>query len=155
MSYPYGEPLTSKSQLVGRDSVDLLARMIYAEAEAESYEGKLGVAHVAKNRKWYNTAEFGGNTYEGVLLNNDEFALKLQPNLNSQAWEDSLEIASTMSTNENPIECCYWFNTTTYFNTRIRYKNGVKEYKAKSGTYFGIENEIVIGNHTFFLLGGY
>lgn len=42
MSYSYGEALTSISQLKGRDSVDLLARVIYDEARGESWAGKQG-----------------------------------------------------------------------------------------------------------------
>ena len=52
MAYFYGEPLENKgsstwdlSEFEGRDSVDLLARLIYSEAEGESNEGKRGVAH--------------------------------------------------------------------------------------------------------------
>ncbi len=43
MGYNYGEPLTNKSGLKefkGRNSVDLLARVIYGEARNQTWEGK-------------------------------------------------------------------------------------------------------------------
>lgn len=96
------------TEFKGRDSVDLLARMIYSEAEGEEYEGKLGVAHVAKNRKAYNNGKTYGKTYEEVLLKRGQFegmttSRARKPKLDSQAWKDSLHIASNMGTVANPI----------------------------------------------------
>lgn len=51
MSYPYGEALQSVNDLKGRDSVDILARIIYDEAESESWAGKQAVCAVVANRK--------------------------------------------------------------------------------------------------------
>jgi len=38
--------------------------MTYSEARGESWAGKQGVAHVAKNQKAKNLVQFDGNTYE-------------------------------------------------------------------------------------------
>lgn len=117
MAYPYGEPLENMGdkkdkwdfkEFEGRDSVDLLARMIYSEAEDQEYEGKQGVAHVAKNRKAYNNGKTYGKTYEEVLLKRGQFegmttSRARKPKLNSQAWEDALYIASNIGTEDNPI----------------------------------------------------
>ncbi|MFZ3589920.1 hypothetical protein ACOI1C_11725 [Bacillus sp. DJP31] len=68
-AYP-GECVIDKTDLqefLGLDSVDLLARVIYAGAQGETLEGKRGVAHVVKNRKDKNLSTFGGNTYAGVI----------------------------------------------------------------------------------------
>lgn len=118
MSYPYGEPLenlSGLSEFEGRDSVDLLARMIYSEARGESWAGKQGVAHVAKNRKATGT---WGNTYEDVLLSPSQFSgmatlSARQPDLTSQAWSDSLYIAMNMDTQYNPIGNRLYFRSTT------------------------------------------
>lgn len=161
MSYSYGEPLNSSNELQGRDSVDLLARMIYAETYDESYEGKQGVAHVAKNRKAKNLAEFGGSTYEGVLLYPGAFAMTgdmaLKPNTSSQQWQDSLEIASNMSSTHNPISSCLWFNRSDYYNTRIKKsENNTDLYKFPgSSTYQNVALKVTLGNHTFFRVDGY
>ena len=58
----YGEALNSKDELKGRDGVDLLARMIYAEAGGESSEGKCGLHLLPKTgrimqRKQQNSVE--------------------------------------------------------------------------------------------------
>ncbi|SHK59385.1 cell wall hydrolase [Tepidibacter formicigenes] len=109
MGYNYGEPLPDKSGLSefeGRDSVDLLARMIYSEARGESWKGKQAVAHVAKNRK-EKPYKFG-DTYEEVLLSPRQFAgmaekAAREPDTNSQSWNDSLYIAQHIDSQDNPI----------------------------------------------------
>ncbi len=45
-----GDKLTSRSQLYGLDSVDLLARTLYGETENDS-GSRVGVAYVVMNRK--------------------------------------------------------------------------------------------------------
>ena len=118
MSYPYGEllaNLSGLSEFEGRDSVDLLARTVYSEARGESWAGKQGVAHVAKNRKANGSR---GNTYEDVLSSPNQFdgmttLSARQPNLTSQAWSDSLYIAMNMDTQYNPIVNRLYFRSTT------------------------------------------
>jgi len=162
MPYPYGEPLsdlTGLTEFQGRDSVDLLARMIYSEARGESWAGKQGVAHVAKNRKAKNSTEFGGGTYEGVILKPGQFVgmttiSARQPDLNSQAWADSLYIASNLSTQDNPIGTCLWFVSNSYYSSHSRIYNGQAQYTFGSG-YVNVVEKVVIGNQTFFRVTGY
>ncbi|MFB5676424.1 hypothetical protein ACE3NQ_08485 [Paenibacillus terreus] len=77
-----GEKLTSRSQLSGRDSVDLLARTLYGETENDS-ESRVGVAYVVMNRKndkkYYEFRDL--NTIEAVVLAKDAF---------SCFWDDNL-----------------------------------------------------------------
>lgn len=164
MSYPYGEPLPDESGLSefeGRDSVDLLARMIYSEARGEAWVGKQGVAHVANNRKAKNLAEFGGNTFEGVLLYPGAFAgmttlAAREPSLTSQAWTDSLYIAGNMATQYNPIGTCLWFVTNSYYEDNSRIYNGQEQYTFNGGsTWKNVVEKNVIGSHTFFRVTGY
>lgn len=157
----YGEPLKDKeglSEFEGRDSVDLLARMIYAEARGESLKGKKGCAHVAKNRKAKNSTEFGGDTYAGVLLRSGAFAgmttkAAREPDLKSDAWKECLDIASNMSTTTNPIGKCLWFVTNDYFAKHSRVKDGKEQYLFSA--YCDVVEKVVIGNHTFFRVSGY
>ncbi len=108
MSYNYGECLTNQtglSEFEGRDSVDLLARMIYSEASIESNECRRGVAFVASNRKNDGT---WGSTYESVLLWPNQFYRMYSsnarcPETSSSAWLDSLNIAASMTSQTNPI----------------------------------------------------
>lgn len=167
MSYPYGEPLENigssawdLSEFKGRDSVDLLARMIYSESRGESSEGKRGCAHVAKNRKAKNSSEFGKNTYEGVLLKKYQFVgmttkSAREPNLDSSAWKECLKIASNMSTTKNPIGKCLWFVTNSHFSSNSRNEDGKEEYTFDGKNYREVVEKVVIGNHTFFRVKGY
>lgn len=161
MSY-YGEPLQDLPGLTefsGRDSVDLLARMIYSEARGESWAGKQGVAFVASNRKARNSSEFGGGTYEGVILCPGQFEgmttlSAREPDTASVAWSDSLYIASNMSTQNNPIGTCLWFVTNTYYNANSRIYYGQEQYTF-GGSYIDVVEKVVIGNQTFFRVAGY
>lgn len=161
--YPYGEPLADQSGLNefrGRDSVDLLARMIYSEARGESWAGKQGVAHVARLRKARNTSEFGGGTYEGVILKSGQFVgmttqAAREPDTSSQAWQDCLYIASNMATQNNPIGTCLWFVTNSYFASHSRTSGGTEQYTFDGSNYRNVVEKVVIGNHTFFRVAGY
>lgn len=112
MSY-YGEPLVDKSGLSefkGRDSVDLLARLIYSEASVESWKGKQAVAYVALNRKKSGEKKFGAEdgTFESVILHKGAFDgmttyQARKPVTSSQPWKDSLYIADHLSSQTNPI----------------------------------------------------
>ncbi len=162
----YGEALNSKDDLKGRDGVDLLARMIYAEARGESSEGKRGVAFVAQNRKDHATkaAEFGGTTWEGVLLKSGQFAMTgtaaLKPDTSSQAWADCLDIAQNLGDKTNPIGACLWFCTNKTFGNKTKTENGVEKYcfgnpTSSNAVFKEIVEKCVIGNHTFFRVTGY
>lgn len=151
----YGEPLNNESDLKGRDGIDLLARMIYAESANQSYEGKCGCAYVAKNRKDKNSKEFGGDTWEGVILKASQFAVSLKPDTSSSGWTDALDIAQNLSDKTNPIGGCLWFNTNKKYGERTRTVNGVEQYAFSNGNYKDVTEKYVIGNHTFFKITGY
>lgn len=156
----YGEALSSTADLKGRSGIDLLARMIYSEAGNQSEEGKRGCAFVAKNRKDKNTTEFGGNTWEGVILKANQFAgmttsNALKPDTTSSAWSDSLEIAKNLSKKTNPIGSCLWFNTNSLYAKQSKTESGKEYYKFGNGAYNEVTEKVVIGNHTFFKISGY
>lgn len=158
----YGEPLSSSSNLKGRDWIDLLARMIYGEAENQTEEGKRGVAFIAYNRKQKNLSEFGGNTWEGVLLKGFDgirSARALKPDTSSQAWKDSLDIAQNISSKTNPIGKCLWHNTKEAYNLHIRNAGGQgdpEQYKFSDlYGYRDVVEKKTIGDHIFFRVSGY
>lgn len=156
----YGEALNSKADLYGRDGIDILARMIYGEAEGECFEGKCGCAFVAKNRKDRNSKEFGFDTWEGVLLKPGQFSgldrpVILKPDTSSQAWTDSLYIAQNLSDQDNPIGGCLWFNGNEKYNERVSIVNGEETYTFASGSARKVVEKYVIEGHTFFKLSGY
>lgn len=156
----YGEALNSTSDYTGRDGIDLLARMIYSEAGNQTEEGKRGCAYVAKNRKDKNTKEFGGDTWEGVILKSGQFngmstSNALKPDTNSSAWKDSLDIAQNLSSKDNPIRGCLWFNANSTYKKQSKTENGKEYYRFGNGAYNEVTDKVVIGGHTFFILSGY
>lgn len=138
MSYPYGEPLENigtdpwdLTEFVGRDSVDLLARMIYSEAADQEYVGKQAVGHVALNRR--NNGSWG-STFEAVLLYEGQFHgmttdMARKPNLSSTEWAQSLYIASNITSQYNPI------------GNRLHFSRGLPSWAV---------DEIKIGDHWFY-----
>lgn len=156
----YGEALNSTDDLKGRDGIDLLARMIYSEAGNQTEKGKRGCAFVAKNRKDRNETQFGGNTWEGVLLKAYQFSGMtttnvLKPDTSSDGWKDSLDIAQNLSKKTNPIGGCLWFNTNSLYSKQTKTEGGKEYYKFGSGAYNEVVEKVVIGNHTFFRVSGY
>lgn len=155
----YGEKIMYE-QLEERPGLDLLARMIYAEAANQNEMGKRGVAFVARNRKDHaKSAEFGGTTYKEVISKKNAFesygkSMFLAPDTNSTAWKDSLDIALNMDTKVNPISACLWFCTNSYYSTRSRVVNGQEQYDFGAG-YKDIIEKKVLGDHTFFRVIGY
>lgn len=158
----YGDCLTDQTGLTefnGRDSVDLLARVIYSEAGGESWAGKQGVCWVVKNRRARNSTEFGGNTFAGVILKQGGFEGMLYssarcPNLNSSDWTDSLYIAENNTTQDNPIGTCLWFRPNANYASLSRINNGVEQFSG-FGSWVNVTEKVVIGNHTFFKVAGY
>ena len=156
----YGEPLNSTDDLKGRDGIDLLARMIYSEVGNQSEKGKRGCAFVAKNRKDRNETQFGGNTWEGVILKANQFAgmttsNALRPDTSSSAWADSLDIAQNLSSKTNPIGGCLWFNTNSLYRQQTKTEGGKEYYRFGSGAYNEVTEKVVIEDHTFFKISGY
>lgn len=171
MAYDYGACLTDQSGLsefVGRDSVDLLARLIFSEAQGESWAGKQGVAFVAQNRKLKNIPEFGtGGTFESVILHTTQGQADFVgmttsyarcPDRSLQAWSDSLYIAENMATQYNPIGQCLWFRTQQAYDAikGLTQINGHDTVSLDGGAnYREVVEKVVIGNHVFFRVQGY
>lgn len=162
----YGEKITSDERF-NRTGLDLLARMIYVEAEGESEMGKRAVACVARNRKDHKKAsKFGGTTYKDVILMGAQedpprlqfssvgTAKFLHPDLNSTAWKDSLNIALNMDTVVNPISACLWFCTNDVYSKNSKIENGIEKYSF-GGNYEQVTEKKILGGHTFFRVINY
>lgn len=129
----YGQPLTDLpgfQEYDGLSNTEILARLIYGEAEAEPWVGKTSVAYVVRNRVIKNLPEFGGSTYRGVMLKtfpdgSVAFAglqnpRALKPNINSNEWRDSVNVAGTFLSYQNLIGGCLWFWRSDYYNSNSR-----------------------------------
>lgn len=156
-----GEPLTSKSQLYGRDSVDLLARTLYGETRGDS-TSRVGVAHVIQNRKNNKTYnEFKNlNTIEAVVLapyafscfnaNDPNLAHCLKPDTSSSVWKNIVNLASNLNGFSNPIASKCFYNTNKRFTELSYTQNGKLYYKFPGGGTVEIHSKISIGEHMFF-----
>jgi len=152
---------TGFTEFDGLSDVDLMARLIYAEARGEITEGKRGIPHIVVNRALKNRSEFGGNTVRGVILNTKggfdgmNTASARCPLTSSQGWIDSLAVANNPGSNN--IGTNLWFNTTTLFNTLTRTAtSGYLEYRFPNTTpWLRVMERKAIGAHTFFRVYGY
>jgi spore germination cell wall hydrolase CwlJ-like protein len=141
-------------------NVDLVARLIYAEARGESMNGKKAVAQLVINRQLKNSSEFGGTSVHGVVLKSPGGFVGMTtsaarcPSTSTQQWQDSLSAANNPGS--GLIGKSLWFNTNTVFNNQSRTSNGYLEYKFPgTSTYKRVVERYVIGNHTFFRVSGY
>lgn len=128
------------------DETDLMVRVVAAEAESESLEGKKGVAHVITNRlKHPNKRLFDGYDIKSVILKPDAFeSIKRLKNkvLNPRKYipKKALEAAA------EAVNAVYFGgeedNTggATYFHP-VNFKSKYDPYWIKTKT---------IGNHNFY-----
>ncbi|MBP3609580.1 MAG: cell wall hydrolase [Lachnospiraceae bacterium] len=156
----YGESLSTANELIGRDGIDLLTRLIYAEALNQSESVKKGVAFVVKNRKEKNSSVFGGNTWEGVILEKNQFtkitsSYALQPDTSSEEWKTSLDIARNIADKTNPVGNCLWYAKSTYYARKVSTENGKEYYCQGTGVYNEVIEKTVLGDYTFYRLLGY
>jgi hypothetical protein len=155
-----GEKLTSRSQLSGRDSVDLLARTLYGETENDS-QSRVAVAYVVMNRKNYKGKPFANqNTVEDVVLYKGAFscfwdsnlAKCLAPDTSSAVWKNCVNVASNLSSFSNPIGDKRYYTRTDLFSSLSETRNGKLWYKMPGATVDEVEvtSKIAHGKHTFF-----
>ncbi|MBP2113886.1 MULTISPECIES: cell wall hydrolase [Paenibacillus] len=156
-----GDPLTSKSQLYGRDSVDLLARTLWGETRGDS-DSRVSVAYVINNRKNNTTyGEFKNlNTIEAVVLKpfafscfnegNPNLPECLAPNRSSAVWTNIVNLASNLGNYTNEIGSKCFYSTNTRF-AELSYTSGGKLYYSfPGGGTVQVSSKVVVGKHTFF-----
>lgn len=156
-----GEVLSSKSELYGRDSVDLLARTLWGETRNDS-NSRIAVAYVIQNRKNNNTYyEFRNlNTIEAVVLapfafscfndNDPNLPEVLAPDTNSAAWKNIVALASNLNNYANPIAGKCFYATNTRFAQLSETIDGKLYYSFPGGGTVEVSSKISVGAHTFF-----
>ncbi len=116
-----------------REDIDLLARIIFAEARGEPYEGKIAVGAVVLNR--VNDSRFP-NSVKKVIFQPGQFCGAGNSNFNKNPCKDSYQAAKEALAGKNPIRGALYF-----LNHDI------------AGTPRWIESKkrvAKIGNHTFY-----
>ncbi len=104
-NYTFGVPVDDNYDLSLLDNVDLLARLIYAEASVEKPIGQIAVGMVVRNRRF---SDGFPDTVTDVILQANQFESVgntnfRRPDTNSSAWNDCLYIAQHLDNYENPI----------------------------------------------------
>lgn len=104
-NYVFGMAVDDDYDLSKLDNVDLLARLIYAEASTEQSVGQIAVGMVVRNRRF---SDGFPNTVTDVILQSGQFesvgnAQFRRPDTNSSAWNDCLYIAQHLDNYKNPI----------------------------------------------------
>lgn len=110
---------------------DLLARIVYAEARGESYQGKVAVAHVVLNR--VDSHNFP-NSIESVIYQSGQFQPVSNGAINQRADEDSVRaVQEALSNRGNNQGSIYFYNPHIATSSWIFTRQTVK----------------TIGNHVF------
>lgn len=117
--------------------LDWLAKIVHAEAEGESSDGKIAVANVVLNRT--KSKEFP-NTIYGVIFDK-KYGVQFTPVANGKIYntpsKDSYHAAKRALYGENLIDNCLYF-CNLKISTNFWISNNRKFYKS-------------IGNHSFYL----
>lgn len=115
----------------GNAEIDLLSRLVQAEAGSEPYTGKVAVAEVVLNR--VNSGQFP-NTVEGVIYQSGQFSPVSNGSINMKASPDSLKAVYEALNGSDYAKGALFF------------------YNAKTATSRWLDSKptvTVIANHTF------
>lgn len=116
---PVEEVAVSTSKRTEEDSVDpeiidLLSRIIEAEAKGESYEGKLAVGQVVLNRVKHH--QFPDTIYD-VIYQPRQFEPVMNGTFYNEATEESIQAAHEVLRQDEPIiDALYFYNPTIAAN---------------------------------------
>ncbi|GAA0355143.1 hypothetical protein GCM10008932_05180 [Alkalibacterium iburiense] len=104
----------SEDESVDAEKLDLLARIIEAEAKGESYEGKLAVGQVVLNRVKHN--QFPDTIYD-VIYQPRQFEPVMNGTFYNEATEESIQAAYEVLRQDEPIiDALYFYNPTIAAN---------------------------------------
>ncbi|MDP4143661.1 MAG: cell wall hydrolase [Bacillota bacterium] len=115
--------------------IDLMARVVYAESNAEPYEGKIAVASVILNR--LENPKFP-KTVEGVITQKNAFSCVKNGRVNASPDKTCYQAVYDAIDGKDPTPSALFF-----YNPRISTSSWMKNIKK--------ENIRVIGNHVFFV----
>lgn len=111
--------------------INLLERLVEAEARGESYKGKVAVAEVVLNR--VNSDNFP-NTITGVVHQRNQFSPVTNGSINRNASGDSRKAV------QQALQGSNYTNNATFFYSHAQIKSTWQQTLTKTA---------VIGNHTF------
>lgn len=101
------EDLESNEKEIDEEDLELLSRIIYAEAKGEPFEGKKGVGRVVINRK--NSSRFP-DSIEEVIFQPGQFCAAGNHNFNGNPCEESREAARVVLSEEREKGALYFIN---------------------------------------------
>jgi N-acetylmuramoyl-L-alanine amidase len=133
VSKPVAEPVETvkPSYNATASEIDLMARLVRAEAESEPYAGKVAVAYVVLNR--VDSSQFP-NTIEGVIYQSGQFSPVSNGEINKPYDADSLRaVKEALSADRSNSQSLFFYNPKT----------------ATSRWLDSRETVTVIGNHVF------
>lgn len=110
---PKAEPKISKESVkMNTNELDLLARIINAEARNQPYEGKIAVGNVIMNR--VNNSKFP-NTIKEVIYQKGQFYPVVNGAINKQPSEDSIKAAKEVLAGRTVVNSnvLYFYNPVT------------------------------------------
>ncbi|MDE1381224.1 cell wall hydrolase [Bacillus licheniformis] len=111
--------------------VDLLARLVRAEAESEPYSGKVAVAEVVLNR--VESSQFPNSIYD-VIYQSGQFSPVSNGSINQPADSESIQAAKqALGSGSNIGDALFFYNPATATNHWLDSK----------------ATKAVIGNHVF------
>lgn len=97
---------------------ELLARLVQAEANGESFAGKVAVASVVLNR--IDSNQFP-NTVQGVIYERNQFSPVANGSINNTPNQDSIRAVDVALNNRTDYESLYFYNpsisNSKWFNT--------------------------------------
>lgn len=112
-------------------NVNLLSRLVYAEARGEPYKGQVAVAAVVLNRVAHSSFP---NTISGVIYQSGAFDVVSDGQINLSANSTAVKAAQDAINGWDPTNgCIYYFNPNT----------------ATSGWIWSRPQVLTIGNHIF------
>lgn len=124
------EPVAVSVTIPNKD-VQLLARIVHAEAEGETFEGKVAIANVVMNRVKNNKFP---NTVEGVIYQPNAFSPVTDGRFNNSPDQDSYNaVQRAITQGDNTGGALFFYNPSTAQDRWIRSRPIVSQ----------------IGNHVF------
>ena len=122
---------SSSTSNTSQSDLNLLARLVYAEARGESYEGQVAVAAVVLNRLTHPSFP---NTIAGIIYQSGAFSVVADGQINLQPDKTAISAAQDAINGWDPTYgAIYYFNPNT----------------ATSSWIWSREVTVVIGNHRF------
>ena len=121
---------TASTDNASSSEVDLLARLVEAEAKGESYAGKVAVASVVLNRV---DSDLFPDTIQGVIYQRGQFSPISNGSINRKASSESVKAVEEALSNRTVRGSLYFYNPAI----------------ATSSWLNGKQTTAVIGNHVF------